>query len=420
MPLAALELNDQSLLIQADDGQLHAEPGFARLTEAGIVTGEDARAAAWREPQNVHNQFWCHLNQAPLPARQRWARHHADIAFAQLGNLWRSAGMPESLMVLAPGSFSDTQLSLLLGMLKALPANALAVVDSALAACLDARQDTLFVDVQLHQSVLTWCRARPDSVGVADQEVLPDLGILHIFNAVARTVSDLLIDSYRYDPLHASDTEQSIYDRIPGWLMRLRWDEELTDTVESEKGPLPFILRRDALRERLENRFLNLRSFLDRHAGTRIVLAHGSSLLAVLCERLLDAEVAAQTAATELCLVHHGHIAAQLQGLVRVRELKRDVLATPTPVPEQPLATHLLFRDRALPLSKPVSVRLTNGHLHLQDGIDDEAALTVVLRHGALQTVHAAAGVDTELPQSGRAGGVLRIAGHELRLIEVV
>ena len=69
MPVAALELNDQSLLIQADDGTLHAEPGFARVTTAGIVTGEDARAAAWHEPQNVYNQYWCLLNQTPLAAR---------------------------------------------------------------------------------------------------------------------------------------------------------------------------------------------------------------------------------------------------------------------------------------------------------------------------------------------------------------
>ena len=36
MTLAALELNDQSLLIQAEDGALHAEPGYARLTSEGM------------------------------------------------------------------------------------------------------------------------------------------------------------------------------------------------------------------------------------------------------------------------------------------------------------------------------------------------------------------------------------------------
>ena len=88
MTLAVLELSDQLLLIQAENGPLCAEPGFARLTPGGIETGESARASAWREPQHSYNQYWSQLNQTPLAAKQDWARHHADIAFAQLKNLW--------------------------------------------------------------------------------------------------------------------------------------------------------------------------------------------------------------------------------------------------------------------------------------------------------------------------------------------
>ena len=87
MTLAILELNDQALLIQADGRSLHAECGFARLTPQGIECGESARASAWREPQHVYNQYWCHLNETALAAEQKWARHHADIAFAQLKSL---------------------------------------------------------------------------------------------------------------------------------------------------------------------------------------------------------------------------------------------------------------------------------------------------------------------------------------------
>ena len=96
MTCAALELNDQSLLIQAEDGALHAEPGYARLTDDGIASGEEARAVAWREPQHVYSQYWCQLSQQPLPSRHRFARHHADIAFAQLRKLWLNAGRPDS------------------------------------------------------------------------------------------------------------------------------------------------------------------------------------------------------------------------------------------------------------------------------------------------------------------------------------
>ena len=118
MSLAVLEMNDQSLLIQTDGGVLFAEPGFACLTAEGIETGESAHALAWRQPQHGYNQYWSQLNQAPLAAKHQWARHYADIAFAQLKHLWQSAGSPQSLIALVPGSFSDDQVSLLLGMIK--------------------------------------------------------------------------------------------------------------------------------------------------------------------------------------------------------------------------------------------------------------------------------------------------------------
>ena len=46
MTVAVLELNDQSLSIQAEGGALHTEPGFAQLTASGIETGDRARAIA--------------------------------------------------------------------------------------------------------------------------------------------------------------------------------------------------------------------------------------------------------------------------------------------------------------------------------------------------------------------------------------
>ena len=248
MTVAALELNDQSLLIRAEDGAVHAEPGFAALTDEGVVTGEEARAMAWRAPQHVYNQYWCHLSQAPLPSPHRFARHNADIAFAQLRKLWEHVGSPESLMLLVPASVSREQLSLLLGMVEALPARASAVIDSALAACLTARADTLYVDLQMHDSILTVCRPENGKVRIAGQEILPGLGMVQIQNAVARYISDLLIEAYRVDPLHSSETEQAVFDEIPHWLNRLRWDNDLSVRLASDHGDMPCILHRDAIR----------------------------------------------------------------------------------------------------------------------------------------------------------------------------
>lgn len=419
MSLAALEFNDQSLLIQAEEGPMHAEPGFARITAEGIVTGEDAHALAWREPQHSYNQFWCHLNQTPLAAKQKWARHHGDVAFSQLGKLWRSAGSPESLMVLVPGSFTDDQLSLLLGMAQALPAKTLAIIDSALAACLEVEQATLYADLQLHQTVLTVCRPSGSSISVDDQEVIPALGIMQIQNSVARHISHMLIDSFRYDPLHASDTEQAIYDQVPGWLTRLNWEDEVSATLETDKGELPFILTKRNVMSLISERLDSVRSFIARHPGCKPLLSHASGLLAGLTDEFEQADVAGQSASTDLCLAQHPVLLDQIDGLFRVRKLDRDGMGVQAPPPEGSIATHVLYGDQALPLRRPVSIRIDDEGVHLVNEIDDAAALTVVLRNRSLETMHAADSLTAALPQACLPGEFIVVGDHQFRLIEV-
>jgi len=418
MTLAALELNDQSLLIQAEDGALHAEPGFARLTEDGIVSGEEARAVAWREPQHVYNQYWCQLSQKPLPSRHRHARHHADIAFAQLRKLWRNTGSSEALVLLVPGSFATPQLSLLLGMIEALPSRACAVLDSALAACLDAAGDTLFVDLQMHEAVLTVCRPAGARVAIVGQEVFPGLGMAQIQNSLARHISDLMIESYRFDPLHSSATEQAIFDQIPHWLTRLRWETNVSTLLNSDHGEHACVLHREAIRKLARQRLAGVRSFMEKWPDCRVRLSQASSMLTGLAAEFADAEVVEQTAATQRCLAHQEEILAQIEGLYRVQALSHTTEFTSAEaVNGDLLATHLLCGDLALPLNRPVSVRLAETGPLLRGDLDAGAALTVVLRNRMLETLQRAA--EVELPPTCRPGESIRVGGHELKLIRV-
>ncbi len=356
MTRAAIEFNDQSLLIQSEDEARHYEPGYARLTEEGVVSGEEARAVAWREPQHTYNQYWCHLNLTPLANRHRHARHHADIAFAQLRSLWRQAECPESLVLLAPGSFTHAQLSLLLGLVNALPAETDAVLDSALAACLDIEEDTLFVDLHMHEAVLTVCSVEGGTLHIADQEVFPGSGVNQIYNSVARHISNHLIESYRFDPLHASETEQTIYDNLPHWLTRLGWEPDVSIKIESEKGELPCILRKDAIRQLVGERLAGLRAFIAEWSGCRLVLAHQSGLLAGVMDEFTEARVSRRSASTRRALAHCAEIQEQYAELRRIRELKRGVLEGGSEALNgEPLATHLMWGEQALPLDRPLS-----------------------------------------------------------------
>ncbi|TNF90130.1 MAG: hypothetical protein EP301_01655 [Gammaproteobacteria bacterium] len=418
MTIAALELNDQSLLIEAEDGSQFSEPGFARLSGDGIVSGEEARAVAWREPQHVYNQYWCHLNQTPLPVRHRHARHHADIAFAQLKKLWEQVGRVDALILLAPGSFSRNQLSLLLGMVEALPSQPLAVIDSALAACADVDCDTLHVDLQMHESVLTVCRPQGGSVRIVGQEVFSGLGMAQMQNAMARHISDLLVESYRFDPLHSSAAEQAIFDQIPQWLTRLRWDPEVSIKVDSEQGELSCILRRDAIKDLIGSRIESMRSFIERWPDCSLLLGSSSAPLTGLVDEFAKAEVTSRFAGTRRCIAGHAELLEQVDDLYRIRTLSRVGKAESGPeLNGERLATHLLWEDLALPLSKPVSIRLADRGPRLSNELDQAAELTVVMHNRVLETLHCT--VDVSLPATCRPGESIRIGGYEIKLIRV-
>jgi hypothetical protein len=419
MTVAALELNDQSLLIQAEDGALHAEPGFARLTRDGIVSGEEARALAWREPQHVYNQYWSQLNDAPLPIRHRFARNHADIAFAQLQKLWKNAGSPDTLIVLVPGSFAHAQLQLLLGMIAALPATTAAVIDNALAACMDVAGDSLYVDLQLHEAVLTVCRSQDGAIRIEDQEIYPGFGMSQVQNAIARHISNFMIENYRFDPLHSSEAEQAIYDQLPHWLTRLEWEQDVSIALASRHDEHACILHRDRIRALIADRFASIRSFIGKWRASGLILSHASGLLKELVDEFSPAEVAGQTAATQRCLSRHAWILEQAGDLRRLRELRLPETheVSGAGLNGEPLATHLLHGDLAFPLRLPVSIRITDSGPRVRNEFDERAAVTVVLREHALQTLHQAG--DVALPSLPRAGESIRVGAHEFRLIRV-
>jgi len=418
--LAVIELNDQSLLMQAEEGQLLQEPGFAYLSSTGIETGEAARACAWREPQNSFNQYWCQLNQVPLPAKPRWARHNADIAFAQLRKLWQNAGQPQSHIILAPGSFSDAQVSLILGMVKALPAEPMAVVDSALSACLNQTRDTLFVDMHLHQTVLSLCRFAGNALSVVEQEIIPDLGMMVVHNRLTRHISNLLIKSSRYDPLHTSEGEQKMCDQLPAWLNRLSWERESTLSLTTQQGDLPFILRIEDVQQLLTQPMAKLRSVIGRHGSSHLVFSHASRLLPSLFEEWSAAEVTPQSAGIDHVLGNRGSLIDQLTGLQRVRSLRLETIRTGESAAPPKLATHVLFRGRALPLHSPLSISITDDDVQLANRMDTNAGLTLVLRNRTLEVVHQAPGFEFSVPENCHPGEPLLVGGHRMKLIEVL
>ena len=417
MTVAVLELNDQNLIIQTEDGTQHTEPGFAQLTANGIETGDSARAVAWQQPQHSYNQYWRQFNQLAIPSKQRWARHHADIAFAQIKQLVAAVGSPEQLILSVPGSFSDEQLSLLLGLASAVPVEIVAVIDSALASSAEQDSDALVIELQLQQAVVTGLAKVDGRQQISNQEVIPDLGVMQLYNAAARHISDQLIADYRYDPLHTSDGEQLIYDQLPHWLMQLGWEDEISVTVPSAQGDLNLVLRKQQIAEILEQRLNGLNALIKKHPGAELCFSHSASLLPTLLPQFAQAKLCNQNSGIDNCFNLQDRLTTgELQ---RISELQAPGKSKAGASKKIHQATHLLYQDHGYPLDQPISLHIADKQLSLVTGIDNRAALVFVVDNHQLRVLHQQEDLQLQLPDLCQVGKTLMVAGHKLRLIEV-
>ena len=426
MSLAVLELNDQALLIHTEQGQSASEPGFAQLTSKGIETGEVARSIAWRSPQSSFNQYWRQLNQLPLPSNQRWARHNADIAFAQIEQLLNATAAPEKLILSVPGSFSDEQMSLVTGLIDASSSQLHAVIDSALAAGLHCQNQTWIVELQLHQTVVSLIQPQDKgtqgSIEVVQQELIPDLGIMTIYNSVARHVSNSLVTEYRYDPLHNSEGEQTIYDQIPTWLSTLTVKPEVTISISSPKGELPLVLRKHKIEELIEGRLAKLTEILESTEKNDVVFTHSGAIIGRLVSRFATARLLSADQGCRNCFSVQQEIALESEQLHRIRSLKTGLLSdkiTINQTHQSGYATHLLYNNQAWPLATAISIYLKNDQLSFKSGADKDATLALMITDSELGVLYQQPGYEVLLPRSSQPGGSIVIAGHKVKLIEV-
>lgn len=426
MSLAVLELNDQALLIHTEQGQSISEPGFAQLTSKGIETGEVARSIAWRSPQSSFNQYWRQLNQLPLPSNQRWARHNADIAFAQIEQLLNATAAPEKLILSVPGSFSDEQMSLVTGLIDASSSQLHAVIDSALAAGLDCQNQTWIVELQLHQTVVSLIQPQDKgtqgSIEVVQQELIPDLGIMTIYNSVARHISNSLVTDYRYDPLHNSEGEQTIYDQIPTWLSTLTVKPEVTISISSPKGELPLVLRKHKIEELIESRLAKLTEILESTEKHDVVFTHSGAIIGRLVSRFATARLLSADQGCRNCFSVQQEIALESEQLHRIRSLKTGLLLdkiTINQTHQSGYATHLLYNNQAWPLATAISIYLKNDQLSFKSGADKDATLALMITDSELGVLYQQPGYGVLLPRSSQPGGSIVIAGHKVKLIEV-
>lgn len=274
MTLLALELHDAGVTAVAPGtaaGPSEARilgassPGFALLEGEELLTGTAARERSRLAPRRTHHRFWHALDAhtpLPRPFPRDWTA--ADLAHAHLERLWweirtarMRAGMDENpvrAVLVVPGSFEPAALGLLLGICGAAGLPVSALVDLALAAGAGSRfaptrtdpaaraRRLLHFDLHLHRAVVTELRATA-SGGLVRRSVrtAEGAGRVALEDTWARTVAAAFVRATRFDPLHAPDTEQTLYHRLATWLERLEASDTRSATSEAPET-VPFTL----------------------------------------------------------------------------------------------------------------------------------------------------------------------------------
>lgn len=366
MGTAIIDLNDSA--IQIRHGQLTVTaPGYALLSSEGIKTGKEAMGEAWLLPQQSNNRYWHQLNLSPLPGANNHARHHADLAYAQLQTLYQNADRPEQIVFAIPGSISSDQLSILLGLVKALPFQATGLVDAAVAATCGAniRGEVIHVDIQLHGSVITRMNCG-DTISRLRVSQHPEVSLKGYFDNWAKFIAERFIAEFRYDPTHTAAGEQQLRDLLPAWLLQLNTNEEIEIELPSKQGNYRLNILRTELIAANSQRWQRLADVVAREdKSDALLISHRIEALPGAKDYLSYKDVLSADAAINGCLANIKYLAPENDKLSFVTSMPANSLALPTSsstdaIPELPgnSPTHVLYRNQAYLIGDQLTIAI--------------------------------------------------------------
>jgi hypothetical protein len=347
------------------------------LSEDGrLRVGLAAEKRCRQMPRQINRHFWTKLASDPLqdPAYIGWT--HADLAHAHLAYIWQQiAATHEALLVAVPDGYNGHQLELLAGIMNALSIAVRGFVPISLAALpRNAPAEVLLhLDIGLHGTHLTVLDHRREAT-ILERTVINGLGLESLRSAWMQVIADEFVRRTRFDPFHAAETEQGLYDQLPGLLAALESTEEVAVEMATPAAVDRIRLSREAMEQVLKplldtiHREIDVwqRAFFDRHPLKTILVSQRAAGLPGFSRRL---ETAARARVLPLA---EGAAAAGVLGFAnalplrdagrgvpfldrkpnRVRTPQGRVATRDNTTGQQPAATHLLYRSRGYPISE--------------------------------------------------------------------
>ena len=222
----ALHINDNNLVLDSA-GQRTVSQGYAWLNGDQVLFDLDGTDSPVRHcrlsPQQINNRYWQQCEQSAIPANGAGMRHAADLVWQHLNQLRQQKNLT-GLVLVVPSHYRESNLQLLLGIAKASQLQIKGLVNKAVVALqnrVQANGEYWHFDVQLHQTVCSRIEVANGLVSLGEVEILSDVGIHLMQEALLRGLQNNFIQNDRFDPLHDAATEQQLFDQLPSIAMQL-------------------------------------------------------------------------------------------------------------------------------------------------------------------------------------------------------
>ena len=216
---ALISINDNNILIQQGD-RISSTQGFAWLQGDEVVFDFDAQNTAVKacrlQPLQVHNRYWQQCAQTSVAVSNKNVRNSADLIWQHLSSIKRNNDFDAAVFIV-PSHYQSDNLQLLLGIASAAGIESRGLVNKAVVItqhCARSDGKYIHIDVQLHQTVCSWVEVLNGVARLQDVDVLVDVSIQGIQDALLKFMQQSFIQGDRFDPLHYAATEQQLFDQL--------------------------------------------------------------------------------------------------------------------------------------------------------------------------------------------------------------
>jgi hypothetical protein len=377
MSAAILDLNDRNLRLWQEGEVLLESPGYAWLEGREYQFGGTALDQARLHPRHINHRFWWQLNVEPLQPQFGPGRHSADLVHAHLLDIHQQGGRPDEIIIAAPGSLQNDQLSLLLGIIQQCPFTAVGLVDRAVAsAAAVATGGTCWhINLQLHQALVTRLNVVDGHLQRDSVTPIPGCGWLALQDKLANTIADVFINQTRFDPRRKAASEQNLYDQLPTALAQL----QTQDVCNLEVGGHRVRVEGRALEQSCTGHYERLAQAVAGHDG-QVILDASIVNLPGIRTQFADATLLEPGSLSSTVEQHRELIAGGAEGVHFITRLPATATASPeqsatvvtSPAPAPPAehtpATQGVTATRAEPISFRISIDERGCTLHPDGG----------------------------------------------------